>query len=121
MSERWARDPSNPASWPRLFTVAEANALYQHAADVTLKAVDTHLRRPRLKPFGGLYTVVDIGTDADAFVPKALKATGVLVVPGGGFGESLKNGVRISFGPLVKDTAKIDEGLERLGRWMQSN
>ena len=27
MSERWARDPSNPASWPRLFTVAEANAL----------------------------------------------------------------------------------------------
>ncbi len=36
--------------------------------------------------------------------PKALKATGVLVVPGGGFGESLTNGVRISFGPLVKDT-----------------
>jgi hypothetical protein len=27
VSERWARDPSNPASWPRLFTVAEANAL----------------------------------------------------------------------------------------------
>jgi hypothetical protein len=27
VSERWARDPSNPASWPRLFTVEEANAL----------------------------------------------------------------------------------------------
>ena len=37
----------------------------------------------------------------------------------GGFGESLKNGVRISFGPLVKDTAKIDEGLARLGTWMR--
>ena len=73
----------------------------------------------RLTPFGGLYTVVDIGTNADEFVPKALKATGVLVVPGGGFGESLKNGVRISFGPLVKDTAKIDEGLARLGTWMR--
>ena len=27
MSERDARDPRNPASWPLLFTVAEANAL----------------------------------------------------------------------------------------------
>ncbi|HTH25244.1 MAG TPA: pyridoxal phosphate-dependent aminotransferase [Vicinamibacterales bacterium] len=99
--------------------VADANALYKNAAAVTLKAIDTHLQRPRLTPFGGLYTVVDIGTNADEFVPKALKATGVLVVPGGGFGESLKNGVRISFGPLVKDTAKIDEGLARLGTWMR--
>ncbi len=82
--------------------MADANALYKNAADVTLKAIDTHLQRPRLTPFGGLYTVVDIGTNADEFVPKALKATGVLVVPGGGFGESLTNGVRISFGPLVQ-------------------
>ena len=33
--------------------------------------------------------------------PRALKATGVLVVPGRGFGPSLANGVRISYGPLV--------------------
>ena len=84
------------------------------------KAVDAHLQRPRLTPAGGLYTVVDIGTDAEEFVPRALKATGVLVVPGGGFGPSLTNGVRISFGPLVRDTAKIDEGLARLGAWMRS-
>jgi hypothetical protein len=25
--DRWARDPRDPASWPRLFTVAEANEL----------------------------------------------------------------------------------------------
>ncbi|OFW41496.1 MAG: hypothetical protein A3J29_02275 [Acidobacteria bacterium RIFCSPLOWO2_12_FULL_67_14b] len=100
--------------------VDAANALYKNAARVTLDAVDRHLGRPRLTPFGGLYTVVDIGTNADAFVPKALKATGVLVVPGGGFGPSLTNGVRISFGPLVHDTAKIDEGLARLGAWMRS-
>jgi aspartate aminotransferase len=98
--------------------VDDANAMYKKAADVTIRAVDTHLQRPRLIPFGGLYTVVDIGTNADEFVPKALKATGVLVVPGAGFGDSLKNGVRISFGPLVRDTAKIDEGLARLGAWM---
>ncbi len=96
-----------------------ANAIYKKAAGVTIAAVDTHLQRPRLTPAGGLYTVVDIGTNAEEFVPRALKATGVLVVPGGGFGASLTNGVRISFGPLVKDTAKIEEGLERLGRWMR--
>lgn len=100
--------------------VEHANALYKNAADVTLRAVDTHVQRPRLTPFGGLYTVVDIGANADEFVPQALKATGVLVVPGGGFGESLRNGVRISFGPLVRDTAKIEEGLARLGTWMRS-
>ena len=100
--------------------VDDTNALYQNAARVTLDAIDKHLGRPRLQPFGGLYTVVDIGTNAEAFVPRALKATGVLVVPGGGFGASLTNGVRISFGPLVMDTGKIEEGLARLGRWMKS-
>jgi aminotransferase len=100
--------------------VENANALYKNAARVTLEAIDRHLGRPRLQPFGGLYTVVDIGTDAEAFVPKALRATGVLVVPGGGFGASLTNGVRISFGPLVMDTGKIEEGLARLGTWMRS-
>jgi aspartate/methionine/tyrosine aminotransferase len=96
-----------------------ANAIYKKAAHITIEAIDRHLARPRLQPFGGLYTVVDIGTNADEFVPKALKATGVLVVPGGGFGASLTNGVRISFGPLVMDTPKIEEGIERLGRWMR--
>ena len=97
-----------------------ANAIYKKAAQVTISAVDTHLQRPRLTPAGGLYTVVDIGTNADEFVPRALKATGVLVVPGGGFGPSLTNGVRISFGPLVNDPEKIEEGLSRLGRWMRT-
>lgn len=99
--------------------VAQANALYKNAAQVTLKAIDTHLQRPRLTPAGGLYTVVDIGTNAEEFVPRALKATGVLVVPGAGFGASLTNGVRISYGPLVRDTSKIEEGLARLGTWMR--
>jgi aspartate/methionine/tyrosine aminotransferase len=80
--------------------------------------VDEHLGRRRLEPMGGLYTVVDVGTDADAFVPRALQATGVLVVPGGGFGPSLTNGVRISYGPLVSSPDRIREGLARLGRWL---
>ncbi len=95
-----------------------ANALYKKAAKVTLDAIDTYLHRPRLVPRGGLYTVVDVGRDAEAFVPEALKATGVLVVPGRGFGPSITNGVRISFGPLVHDTAKITEGIKRLGEFL---
>jgi aminotransferase len=98
--------------------VAWANGLYAHAARVTLEAVDAHLGRPRLVPAGGLYTVVDVGRNADEFVPEALKATGVLVVPGRGFGPSLANGVRISFGPLVMTPERITEGLRRLGAWM---
>jgi len=96
--------------------VDHANALYKKAAEVTIDAVDRHLRRPRLVPAGGLYTVVDVGRDAEAFVPEALKATGVLVVPGRGFGPSIATGVRISFGPLVNDLARIEEGIARLGR-----
>jgi aspartate/methionine/tyrosine aminotransferase len=99
--------------------VAHWNRMYGEAARITAEAVDEHLRRPRLDSMGGLYTVVDVGTDADGFVPRALKATGVLVVPGGGFGPSLASGVRISYGPLVTNPEKIREGLSRLGAWMR--
>jgi len=98
--------------------IAGTNDLYREAARVTLAAVDKHLGRPRLEPMGGLYTVVDVGTDADAFVPRALQATGVLVVPGGGFGTSIKDGVRISYGPMVMTPERIEEGLARLGKWL---
>jgi aminotransferase len=100
--------------------VDEWNRQYGEAARVTAEAVDEFLQRPRLTSMGGLYAVVDIGSDADAFVPRALQATGVLVVPGCGFGASLTNAVRISYGPLVLDTSRIREGLSRLGRWMRA-
>jgi aspartate/methionine/tyrosine aminotransferase len=98
--------------------IAQTNALYREAARITIEAVDAFLERPRLTPMGGLYTVVEVGTDADAFVPRALKATGVLVVPGGGFGPSLARGVRISYGPMVMTPDRIREGLSRLGALM---
>lgn len=101
--------------------IAQTNELYREAARVTRNAVDEHLQRPRLVPMGGLYTVVDVGSDADVFVPRALQATGVLAVPGGGFGPSIKNGIRISYGPMVMTPAKIDEGLARLGKWMRAS
>jgi aspartate/methionine/tyrosine aminotransferase len=98
--------------------VDATNVRYRTAAQATIDAVDRHMRRPRLVPAGGLYTVVDVGRDAEAFVPEALEATGVLVVPGRGFGPSLASGVRISFGPMVNDLERIDEGLARLGHFL---
>jgi aspartate/methionine/tyrosine aminotransferase len=99
--------------------VDDAVVLYREAARVTLDAIDTHIGRRRLTPAGGLYTVMDVGRNADEFVPEALKATGVLVVPGRGFGPSIANGVRISFGPMVMTPDRITEGLRRLGAWMR--
>jgi hypothetical protein len=37
MSEQWPRDPSDPASWPRLFTVAEANAMLPEIVPLLLE------------------------------------------------------------------------------------
>jgi aspartate/methionine/tyrosine aminotransferase len=98
--------------------VDAANERYRTAARHTVDAIDRYIGARRLVPQGGLYTVMDVGRDADAFVPEALKATGVLLVPGRGFGPSIASGVRVSFGPLVQDLDRIDEGLARLGRWM---
>jgi aspartate/methionine/tyrosine aminotransferase len=56
--------------------------------------------------------------DSDLFVTNILKNTGVLLVPGKGFGPSLRNGVRISYGPLVENTEKITEGIKRIGDYL---
>lgn len=37
MSERWARDPAEPASWPRLFTIDEANGLLPEIVPLLLE------------------------------------------------------------------------------------
>lgn len=99
--------------------VEDTNAAYRRAAQATVNAIDEHIGARRLQPAGGLYTVMDVGTDADVFVPQALQATGVLTVPGRGFGESIANGVRLSYGPLVHAPEKIEEGIARLGSWMR--
>jgi aspartate/methionine/tyrosine aminotransferase len=101
--------------------VQSANELYQAAARVTIAAIEEHVRRPHLVPSGGLYTVVDVGGDANTFVPRALQATGVLVVSGRAFGPSLENGIRISYGPLVMAHDRIRRGIERLGDWMRAH
>ena len=95
--------------------MAETNALYARAATHTVACVRRYLDMPCLDAEGGLYTVVDVGRNGDEFVREVLPKTGVLLVPGSGFGPALENGVRVSFGPLVHDLERIEEGFRRVG------
>lgn len=91
---------------------------YKKAAKITTKAIEDHLGFKYLEPHGGLYVAVDVKTDSDAFVIDVLKHTGVIFVPGKGFGNSMRNGIRISYGPLVRYMEKIDEGIARVGKFL---
>jgi len=96
----------------------ETRELYETAARHTVDCIARHLDLPCLQPEGGLYTVVDVGRDGDDFVREVLPATGVIFVPGSGFGVSLRDGVRISYGPLVNDLDAIEEGFRRVGGYL---
>ena len=98
----------------------ESRIKYKKAAEITVKAIGEYLKMNCLKPQGGLYTVVDVRRDSDLFVSEVLENTGVLFVPGKGFGPSMKNGIRLSYGPLVENTEKIVEGLERVGKYLEN-
>jgi aspartate aminotransferase len=96
--------------------IKRINDDYKRASDFTCRCIEKYLSSRFTVPEGGLYSVVDVGMDGDAFVEDILKKTGVVFVPGGGFGNSLKNGIRISFGPLVYNLEKIEEGFQRVAK-----
>lgn len=95
--------------------MSETNDLYRKAAEHTVDCVRRYLDMPCLDADGGLYTVVNVGRDGDEFVRDVLPKTGVIFVPGSGFGPALANGVRVSYGPLVNDLDRIEEGFRRVG------
>ena len=93
--------------------------LYQTAARRTVEAIKTHLTMPCLVPQGGLYTVLRTDEESSEFTRKILEGTGVIVVPGWGFGATLQQAVRLSYGPLVHDLDKIDEAMRRIGTFLR--
>jgi len=96
----------------------ETNETYKEAARVTVDAIEKYTDARSLVPQGGIYTVAELGGGSETFVMDVMKNTGVLLVPGIGFGESTRSGVRISYGPLVEDMTKIEEGMERVGNYL---
>ena len=94
--------------------------LYETAARHMTQSIRSHLAFPVLEPEGGLFTCMNVGKDGAAFVQDVLKNTGVLVVPGWGFGRTVKNAVRVSYGPLVNDLAAIDRGFAKIAEYLRS-
>tara|TARA_Y100000034_G_scaffold102712_1_gene127771 strand:+ start:244 stop:1476 length:1233 start_codon:yes stop_codon:yes gene_type:complete len=87
---------------------------YKLAGDMTVKSIRDCLNYPVLTPKGGLYVCVDVKEPGPQFVERVLKETGVLFVPGWGFGNSMKNAVRVSYGPLYQNYERINEGFMRV-------
>lgn len=96
--------------------LTKMNRMYEVAAKQTIESIERHVGMPTLEPQGGLYTCMKVGMDGGQFVTNALQKAGVLFVPGWGFGRTVQHAVRISFGPLVMDPARIDVGMARLGK-----
>ena len=111
-----ARGISDDSIKPYIRQTAE---LYQKAAMRTVHAIETILKMPCLVPQGGLYTVMQTDVESSAFTRDVLENTGVVVVPGWGFGDTLKHAVRLSYGPLVHDIDKIDEAMHRMAKYLR--
>jgi aspartate/methionine/tyrosine aminotransferase len=98
--------------------VRQMAELYRKAAERTVQAVDEYLKLPCLVPQGGLYTVIRTGYESSQFAKMLIEKTGVIVVPGWGFGDTMKKAVRISYGPLVHHLDRIDVAMKRVGDFL---
>ncbi len=100
--------------------IDDTRKLYRDTSKVMIKNLDRYLGWKRLDPNGGLYTVCPTPDlkEPVSFVEEILKNTGVLLIPGNGFGPSMKKAVRLSYGPLCYDHESIKEGFERISNYI---
>jgi len=96
--------------------ISDTKKMYKHAAKKTVDLIKQNLKFKIIEPDGGLYIFMKVDTDGQEFVQEILKKTGILFIPGWGFGNTGKNAVRISFGPLVNNTSKIEEGITKISK-----
>ena len=92
--------------------------LYKNTAEKTAEIIQKHLGFPIIQPEGGLYIFMKVNTDSTKFVETVLTKTGVLFIPGQGFGITGKNAVRVSFGPLVEEIDKIEHGIVKTAKYL---
>ena len=92
--------------------------LYKNAAEKTAALIRKHLDFPIIEPDGGLYIFMDVKTNSAKFVENILTKTGVLFIPGWGFGRTGTNAVRLSFGPLVGEIDKIEQGIIKIAKYL---
>jgi len=99
--------------------VKETGKKYQLAAQQTISSIKEYLELPYLTSQSGIYTCIKTEIDGAKFVENVLRETGVLFVPGWGFGRTTKNAVRISYGPLVNNLDIINKGMEKVGKYLK--
>jgi LL-diaminopimelate aminotransferase len=100
--------------------IEDTRHLYERTAAVMISAIDSKLGWKRLSPDGGLYTCCPTPAhqQPQRFIERLLRETGVLLIPGTGFGPSMDYGLRLSYGPLCYDHQKINEGIERIAHYL---
>jgi aspartate/methionine/tyrosine aminotransferase len=98
--------------------VKETKKIYKNAAKKITEFLRNNLDYPILEPEGGLYVFMNVGKNSAKFVEEILKKTDVLFIPGWGFGRSGNNAVRISFGPLINEIDKIEEGILKVAKYV---
>ena len=98
--------------------VKETRKLYKNAADKTVEFLERYFDYQIIRPDGGLYVFMKVDTNGAKFVEKILTKTGVLFIPGWGFGRTGTNAIRISFGPFVEEIDKIEEGIKRVAKYL---
>ncbi len=101
--------------------ISEIKKMYKHVAKKTTDLIKQNLEFKIIEPDGGLYIFMKVNTDGQEFVQEMLKKTGVLFIPGWGFGNAGKNAVRISFGPLVNNISKIEEGIIKISKILKQD
>ena len=98
--------------------IKNTKELYKKTAKSTCLLIEKNVNLPYIKPDGGLYCIIKVSRNGAEFVGDLLKAKGVLVIPGWGFGKSLSESVRISYGPLVNSHDKIEDGIKKMGEFI---
>jgi len=99
--------------------IKETKKLYKNTAEKTIELLRKNLDFKIMIPDGGLYVWINVDLDGTKFVENALKKSGVLFVPGWGFGRTGRKAIRLSFGPLVEDIDKIEEGIVRVAKHLK--
>ena len=98
--------------------IQNTRKLYKNAAEKTAELIRKYLDFPIIEPDGGLYIFMDVKTNSAKFVENILTKTGVLFIPGWGFGRTGTNAVRLSFGPLVGEIDKIEQGIIKIAKYL---
>ena len=101
--------------------IEDTKKLYKQAAKKTADLIKQNLKFKIIEPDGGLYIFMKVDTDGQEFVQEILKKTGILFIPGWGFGNTGKNAVRISFGPLINNTSKIEEAIIKISKILKQD